>query len=608
MKLTDDQQSIVNYIDGSILVTAGPGSGKTRVLTQRIINILKHRRGRVLALTFSNKAADEIQERVKNELPDEDHSRVKVETIHSFCLDLVVNKGNQIGLPSGLSVIEQTNDKINILKRSFNHSNVEIPTERNLREVLQKIQKLKQIFSYPESEFNEEQELEQDFKVIFETYHNLLIANRMIDFDDILYYAHKILVENPKVQKNYTRLYKYILIDEAQDLNDTQYRILKALTINFDNIMMVGDESQSIYGFNGSNSEIMTKRFVEEFKPKPFTLSENFRSTYKIIDAAMKIKPQAKSESVYPLAGEFEINSFKNESDEAEWITNKISDLIKNGSEWVEEPIKLEDIAIIGRNRYIFKKIEEYLSKKNIEYSFGSSNSNVESETLEMKIFELGIRIIVNAYDDLHYQQLNAFLNRSNKKEDYLNDILVNKEVNTDKVNHSIFLSIVEAWNVIYSNEDDFKKGLEIIRDQLSKELDNEFLFLIQEDINLWMHRWKRYIKKSVKGNRNLSYFRNQVSLGKLNNDSTTGVSLLTVHMSKGLEYQIVFIAGLNEGTFPDYRAKSSSQQKEELNNMFVAITRAKRECYLSYPEYKIMPWGESKKQRQSRYIDLLTN
>ncbi|EGO7563865.1 UvrD-helicase domain-containing protein, partial [Enterococcus faecalis] len=140
MKLTVSQQKIVDYIDGPILVTAGPGSGKTRVLTQRIANILELRKGRVLALTFSNKAAEEISDRVKQQLSVENHDRIKVETIHSFCLDLVLNRGNQIGLKSGLTVIEDKNDKLDILKRAYLNSKMMIPEDKVLRKELNAIE------------------------------------------------------------------------------------------------------------------------------------------------------------------------------------------------------------------------------------------------------------------------------------------------------------------------------------------------------------------------------------------------------------------------------------------------------------------------------------
>lgn len=600
MNLTNSQQEIVDYIDGSLLVTAGPGSGKTRVLTQRIARILELKKGKVLALTFSNKAAEEITDRVKKQLSVENHERIKVETIHSFCLDLVLNRGNQIGLEAGLTVIEDRNDKLEILKRAYFNSKLMLPEDKILHKELSAIEEHKKNFLYPDNiEYNSE------FRDIFETYNNLLKSNRMIDFDDILYYSYRILIESPSVAKNYTRLFKYILIDEAQDLNNTQYRIIKALTPNFKNLMMVGDSAQSIYGFNGSDSRIMTDMFIKDYQPKVFSLIENFRSTSKIIKAASKIQPESKSLSVYPLEGEFQIQAFKNEVEEAEWISNKIVYLLDNGSKWVEGKITLEDIAIIGRNRYLFSKIEEKLEESQIDFTLGGINSNVECETIEMKVFELGIRIIVNPFDDLHYRQLNKYLNREGKESNFLEDILTNQTVNSAQVNIKIFSSVIEAWNILHKNQESFVKSLNKIKEKvLIEEIDEQFKFLIQGDIELWRTRWNKYVKQSVQGDRSLSYFRNQVSLGKLNTDNNSGISLLTVHMSKGLEFQVVFIVGMVEGTFPDYRVKTPAQEKEELNNMFVALTRAKRECYLTYPLIKDMPWGSSKRQIKSRYLN----
>lgn len=600
MNLTNSQQEIVDYIDGSLLVTAGPGSGKTRVLTQRIARILELKKGKVLALTFSNKAAEEITERVKKQLSVENHERIKVETIHSFCLDLVLNRGNQIGLEAGLTVIEDRNDKLEILKRAYFNSKMMLPEDKILHKELRAIEEHKKNFLYPDNIENN-----SEFRDIFETYNNLLKSNRMIDFDDILYYSYRILIESPSVAKNYTRLFKYILIDEAQDLNNTQYRIIKALTPNFKNLMMVGDSAQSIYGFNGSDSRIMTDMFIKDYQPNVFSLIENFRSTSKIIKAASKIQPESKSLSVYPLEGEFQIQAFKNEVEEAEWISNKIVYLLDNGSKWVEGKITLEDIAIIGRNRYLFSKIEEKLEESQIDFTLGGINSNVECETIEMKVFELGIRIIVNPFDDLHYRQLNKYLNREGKESNFLEDILTNQTVNSAQVNINIFSSVIEAWNILHKNQESFVKSLNKIKEKvLIEEIDEQFKFLIQGDIELWRTRWNKYVKQSVQGDRSLSYFRNQVSLGKLNTDNNSGISLLTVHMSKGLEFQVVFIVGMVEGTFPDYRVKTPAQEKEELNNMFVALTRAKRECYLTYPLIKDMPWGSSKRQIKSRYLN----
>lgn len=606
LNLSVKQQEIVDYLDGPLLVTAGPGSGKTRVLTLRISNIIEKRQGKILALTFSNKAAEEISERVKAQISSDAHNRIEVGTIHSFCLDIVINKGNQIALPSGLSVIESTTDKLELLKRAFKERN-NFPNDRTLREVLSKIQEYKQNFISPEmAKSNKNNNLE--IIDIYETYNNLLLASRVIDFDDILFYAYKILIERPRVAKNYMRLYKHILIDEAQDLNLTQYKIIKALTIDFENIMMVGDSAQSIYGFNGSDSKIMSEIFIEDYNPKEFYLIENYRSTSKIIDAANKIQPSSKSQSMYPLEGNLEILEFEDEERESEWITSKIAELLDEGSIWVDHKVELNDIAIIGRNRYLFDHIERSFNENKIEYTFGGTNVNLECETLEMKIFEMGMRVLANPYDDLHYGQVNSYLGRQNKDEEFLNDLLNNKEIKNSELNGSIIESIVEAWRILNNEDESFSKALSKIEKSVHNltNIDENFQFLIQNDIELWKNRWKKYCQQSVVGNRDLSQFRNQVSLGKLNSSNSSGVSLLTVHMSKGLEFEVVFILGLNQGTFPDYRTQTPLQNIEEKNNMFVAVTRAKRECYLTYPLEKTMPWGGKKQQHPSEYIEII--
>jgi len=606
MKLTQKQKEIVDYIDGAVLVTAGPGSGKTRILTQRIANIVEKRKGKVLALTFSNKAAEEILERVKEGIVSEEYDRVHVGTIHSFCLDIVTNKGNQIGLPSGLSIIDSKSDKLELLKKLYDTFSVELPTEKTLYEIIQSIEECKRKFI--SSEMIEKSENNMYFINVYEAYNNFLISNRVIDFDDILYYAYRILVEKPKVAINFTRLYKYILIDEAQDLNETQYKVIRALTRNFNNLMMVGDSAQSIYGFNGSDSTIMTEKFVEDYNPKLFVLIENFRSTSRIIEAATKLQPNSKSHSVYPLEGVLETYSFNSEQEEAEWVVFKIKELLDKGSKWIESKIELDNVAIIGRNRYLFSKVEELLQAKALDYSFGNSSTNLECETIEMKIFEQGIKVLVNPFNDLPYNQINTYLGRSSLAEDYLNDLLDRREINNLELNSKIVSAIIDGWRIIFENEESFFKALTYIEGCIEKEnsLDENFKFLIQNDVNLWKDRWNKYCRQSVGGVRNLSYFRNQVALGKLNTDNNSGVSLLTVHMSKGLEFGVVFIIGLTQGTFPDYRVKTPAQRSEELNNMFVAITRAKRECYLTYPREKMMPWGEVARQSPSEYLGII--
>lgn len=617
IRLTENQSRIVHHIDGPILVKAGPGSGKTRVLTERIIKLLSIGKKRVLALTFSNKAADEIKSRVENRLGDEIKDKVFIGTIHSFCLDVINDKGNLIGLPTGLTIFENENDRLAVLRDAVNES-AEIFTQLAnikkdksvLRDILKSISDYKKEFITPDVLAESQDENDLLFSKIYETYNNMMITQKAIDFDDILLYSYEIFTSIPKIASNYTRLYKYIFVDEAQDLNSPQYRVIKALTATNDNVMFVGDPAQSIYGFNGSESEIMVKNFVDDFQPTEYELYENFRSTKKIIEAGQKIQPDIASNAVYPLEGQFEIYEFGNEYEEANWIHNTIDDVITHGNEWVEEKIEYENIGIIARNRYVFNKLVEIFDENGIKYNMGANTRKAESESNIIKTFEEGLKVIINPSDDIHYKHiLQRFkCKTSNVGEDNL-ERFMNLECDLDNCSEICDYELLhDSWKLLVDDQESFTKSISVIRDKIteSSNYTDEELFLIENDLNMWNLNWRNYCSNTLKGERNLAQFRNQVALGMTQNYDSQGISLLTVHMSKGLEFDIVFIMGLNEGTFPDYRAKSSKEMQEERNNMFVAVTRAKRVCYLTYPDEKMMPWGKKKWQKASRFIDEL--
>lgn len=599
VKLSRKQQEIVDYIDGPLLVTAGPGSGKTRILIERIINILDERKGRVLALTFSNNAAEEIMERIEECV--DDISRVKVGTIHSFCLEILQDNSHTIGLPNNMSIIENLNDQKKILLEAITDTGIRVSDNKKLLDILSKISDYKSKFKSPKTLVNEES---SEFINIYDSYNKLMIQNRLLDFDDILFFTYRILNENINVSKNISRLYKYFLVDESQDLNDTQYRIIKKLLSNgHNNIMFVGDEAQSIYGFNGSNSLIMSKLFVEDYSPKIFKLTENYRSAKKIIEAVKKLKPTSESVSKYPIEGTFEINSFDDEENEGEWIANMIDDLINKYEELPAE------IAIIGRNRYLFDNVKQQLNNKEIEYNEGVSGLKIECETNEMELFNLGIKVVSNPYNEFHYIEINELLNRKGDPiyDSYDNEIANNLENNSSTISSKIFKLITEAWKILIKDELKYGRVLDNLNQSiLNLEIEENLKYLILKDIDFLKQQWTKYCAETSIDSRNLNMFKNFIALGKTKETNFEGISLITVHGSKGLEFNNVFILGVTEGTFPDYRARTEAELNEEKNNMFVAITRAKRRCYITYPLEKLMPWGSTKKQEQSQFITLL--
>lgn len=333
LNLSEKQKAIVDFTEGALLVKAGPGSGKTRVLIERIKKLLTvKKRSKILALTFSNLAAEEMRQRLEEDKEIEELiDNVNVGTIHSFALDLVQRRGNLVGLGEGLTLFENTADRLKMLKDVFlddsEFSRILRQKEKPdkfLNECLELISEQKKKFVSPEM-----CEEENVFTRLYQEYNQYLLQQNAIDFDDILFYAYRVLVENPSIQDMYASLYKYICVDESQDLNYAQYELIKALCgSGIRNVMFVGDENQSIYGFNGSNSDLMTKSFVEDFSPTVFVLHENFRSAKKIVEYA-NILENTDSVSNYYYEGELKAYECQNEDKEAEYVVERIVDLKK---------------------------------------------------------------------------------------------------------------------------------------------------------------------------------------------------------------------------------------------------------------------------------------
>jgi len=610
MQLSQKQLQIVNHKDGALLVEAGPGSGKTRVLIERIKCLLSSsKRGKVLALTFSNLAADEMKDRLSEDRAFEEQlDRVTAGTIHSFCLDLVQSRGNLIGLNPDMVLFESEDDRKTVLKDVFLENQklkdfLVRQQDKNqiMQRILQLITEQKKRFVLPEN-----CSINEPFPLIYSEYNRKLIDQNAMDFDDILFFAYRILTENPSVVHVYNSLYRYICIDEAQDLNFAQYQVIKALCgESFNNVMMVGDANQSIYGFNGSDSDFMTKSFVADFSPVVYKLNDNYRSAKRIVEFANRLE-HYDSVTNYVYDGELLATKLADESTEAKFVADKIEELIKNGHPDVEGQISVNRIAVIARNKYVFSHLEKELSDRNISFSFKKNSTGIDNESDYMKVFGLAIRILINKKDYIHLTQLKKMVGFSDNIIDNTNGITILREVLTK----TDYESMIPALEVLSKEVLNFSTALNCL-DNILPSFDDDERYLISMDIQQWRNHWSKYCMLVPKENRTLTSFRNQISLGKTREtEDSNGIALLTAHMSKGLQFDVVFIIGLSEGTFPDYRAikADDTQLSQEMNNMYVAVTRAKRLCYMTYPAKKRMPWGDIKLQSPSRYIkDIVT-
>lgn len=609
MNLSKNQQDIVNHIDGAILVKAGPGSGKTRVLTERVKHLLSvKKRGKVLALTFSNMAAEEMLSRLEKDPEVEDSlERVSISTIHSFCLDLLQTRGHLVGLRPDFALFESDADRQAILKEILVSEQEYLAGLRKeqkpsdfLAKYMSVISELKRSLISPEM-----CDTPEPFPTIYEKYNDALFSQNALDFDDILFYAYRIFAENKDVAQLYNSVYRYVCVDESQDLNEAQYRVIQALCgSDFKNIMMVGDENQSIYAFNGSSSKYMSDYFVKDFQPTIYTLNENFRSAKQIIKYANSLTGNNEDVSRYFYDGEVNIKSFPNEAGEAKFARETIESLIINSHKDIEGTVTYEKIAVIARNKYVFTNLENELNQANIPYYVKQTRSGVACETKALEVFDLALRLIVNPLD-IYHKQLLCQLTQKNISAigESTSAIETIKELLIDS---DYYWMTSTFTNLIPDAEIDFGNIIQMLENAIPKSMSDDEKYLVLNDIEEWKSHWKRFKVRVPRENRTLVSFRNAIALGKTQSlESDSGVALLTAHMSKGLEYEAVLIIGLTEGTFPDYRAVNSggSAIEQEKNNMYVAATRAKRLCYLTYPLEKVMPWGGIKRQEPSRFI-----
>ncbi|CAG1000605.1 ATP-dependent DNA helicase PcrA [Methanosarcinales archaeon] len=623
INLSTAQSNIVHAPIGIPLqVLASAGSGKTRVLTERVRYIIEntHKEG-VIALTFTNKAAEEMSVRLNDIEGIEERSWIA--TIHAVAQRILDQYGHTIGLPSELHIYERDRDRMTVFLQSLREIDVDIDSFLNVSDDYTRknreriIQNYMDQFSIVKRELLNEEEVKEkyasveNFWQIFQAYQQALLESGGMDFDDILVYAQKILLEQPWCGQIYRSKYKHICVDEAQDLNRAQYEFIKALcgdTIK--SVLMVGDPNQMIYGFNGSSHEYLCHQFVKDYDPAKFELKENYRSSKAVIRLANKIKPGSQIESNFAFDGRSHIEAQQDEIAEALWICNKINELLKEKTKEIEGDISLNNMVVIARNRFVFQILEKFLREMNIPYSLKKGESQMEPSSTFGRVFDLAIRLRLNPKDWIDGKKLCALLKidipsswgGEKLLEKFANDAL-NSEISFPRIQADL-LKAIQNLNLEQPNIpklcSDFKTSFEILGSD-SHDVNGELERSLQELQDLRMC-WTTFKRKGL--GESLSSFRNAMALGQLTEDyNPFGLILSTVHTMKGLEKDIVFLMGMCEGVFPDYRARSKQEIEEERNNAFVAVTRSRRWIYITFPKKRKMPWGDTKAQSSSRFI-----
>lgn len=616
ISLSDLQRQIVDFEDGPLLVVAGPGAGKTRVLTERVRLLLEapDANYRVLALTFTNKAAAEMQSRMTG--APRVRERSFIGTLHAFCMEVLANRGKPIGIGGLPNIFESFQDRREVLRDAVEADPVLRPAllesgdhrsvERRLSEWLQIISEFKSSLKTPDmvtKEFDQR---------LYEAYDAQLRSNDALDFDDLLLLTYRLFEENPAVSRFYRRQFRYICVDEAQDLNEAQYRVLCALCASeHTNIMMVGDPKQAIFTWNGADPKYLDL-FVRDFGASKIELNENFRCSRSVVRAAQVMDPSYEVAGQLPIEGEVVLEQFPHEAAEAQFVLDTARDLLNSGHPDIEGEVSLDRIAVVGRTRFVFDDVARLLADEGVPHYKKMSAAAHEFSSDVVKEFQLCLRVVANPHDRLHLGMLVSrwdlpleveSLRDRLRSSDAL-DVLAQVSATARSGEAGV---VVEAARAATAGGIHLPAGIGVL-DAHAATYDENARETVARDLAEWTGAWENFLRARPGGRTNLSTFLSHMALGTTEQEKKEGLALLTVHSAKGMEFDVVFLIGMSDGTFPDYRSTSGALLAEERRNAFVACTRSQRLLYVTCPRVKMMPWGDTRRVATSPFFDDLVN
>jgi len=621
--LNENQKEAVSHLNGPLLIVAGAGSGKTRVLTSRIAHIIRKNKAfpnQILAVTFTNKAAKEMQIRVSKLLKKEATGLPWLGTFHSISAKLLRKHAAAVGLKSNFSIMDQE-DQIKLIKNICKAENVDIK-KISPKYILAIIDKWKNKGFYPNDvTLKRKDPLEKNFLNIYKIYQQKLIDLNATDFSDLILHTVKIFEKYKDISEMYSKKFKYILVDEYQDTNFIQSEWLKHLAKHNQNICCVGDDDQSIYSWRGAE----IKNFLEFDKiyenTKIIRLEKNYRSTQNILNVASKLIENNQNrvgKNLFSNQDEGELislNCFRNAKDEAIDIGSEI--------EFLKKKYSLNEMAILVRAIFQTREFEERFLKVGIPYRIIGGTKFYERA--EIKDCVAYLRSVYQPLDDLSFERIINVPKRSigdttiklineYAKKSYLSLetssrklIEENKIKPKTKIGLNSLLNFLEKWRNDLKNKTNHNKLLQIILDESGysemlknkKDLENENRL---ENIKELLNAMKEFD--------NLESFLEHVALATSLDQDWKGekVNLMTMHASKGLEFDIVFLPGWEEGLFPHQKSieeKGENGLEEERRLAYVGITRAKRLAKISFSmnRYYQGDWMDS---MASRFIDEL--
>ena len=609
--LNENQQKAVNHFNGPCLVVAGAGSGKTRVLTSRIASLIYGGvyAQNILAITFTNKAANEMRERLRN-FDVKDVDKVFVGTFHSFGLKIIRENLEFLNLDRNFTILD-SDDVLSIIKKILKNNNID-PKSVSPSYVKNRI-------SYIKNELLSEREISLYFSDnnesivvdIYNEYQEILKKNNSVDFDDLLLLPTKLFMENDDILDKYQEHYKYILIDEYQDTNKVQYIMTKLLAAKYRNLFAVGDPDQSIYMFRGANYKNILNFEKDYPDAKIIPLLINYRSTQNILSAANGVishNIERKEKDLKSLLGIGEKIKFTSSYDEKHEITLVVEEINKLHNQGYD----YKDIAIFYRTNAQSRTVEEGMLKANLPYKVVGSYYFYSRK--EIKNLICYLRLIVNPHDDVSLRRVINVPKRG-IGDKYISDL----EEKSRKLNISMFDAIddnkgTQFKNIIFKLQKDSENlSLTELVDKVLNETGMKEELMQDESLENELRLDNLNEFKSITasfegrtGNISISDFLEEISLvadieeHKVSDDAIT---LMTLHSAKGLEFKVVFIVGMEDGIFPHQNSFTETGGLEEERRLcYVGITRAKEKLYLSNAR-KRMLYGKENLTIPSRFL-----
>ena len=611
--LNERQLEAVKYINGPLLVLAGAGSGKTKVLTTRIAYLINNgiSPDNILAITFTNKAASEMKSRITN-LIGFSSRNMQISTFHSFGLTLIKENYEYLGYDKNF-VIFDSDDSLTIVKKIIKDMNLD-KEKYNPKWIRNKISNLKNDLIEP-GDYKKyiASDIDKIVYEVYKKYEDSLYQNNSLDFDDLLVLPIKLFTKKDDILRKYQEKFKYILIDEYQDTNEAQYKLTKMLASRYKNICAVGDVDQAIYGFRGANYKNILN-FERDYKnTKIINLEENYRSTKTILDAAnsvIKNNKNRKEKNLFSNLGigdKIEYYRASTGIEEVSFVIDKIKDLMN-------ESIKLSDMVILYRTNAQSRSFEDGLLKSNIPYKIvGGINFYGRREIKDLLAY---LRIIYNSQDNVSLERVINVPKRGIGEK-----TLINLMTKSSSLNISMYDAITSGKELLFKNIIEELKSkvdtmslvdyIDLVLDKsgLRDELKNEKT--LEADVRLEnLEEFKSVARafEEENGVISLEDFLLNISLISDNNDvkedKIDAINLMTIHAVKGLEFPYVFLVGMEERLFPHLNSLDSEEEIEEERRLcYVAITRCKTKLFITNARQRLM-YGDYQINPVSRFIN----